>query len=114
MVREDAWYGFNFLKYTEAWFVAQDVVYPQECSMCTWEEGVFFSIWMECTEDIMRFISSNISFKTCVSLLIFYFDALPIGVNGVLKSSIIVLLAVSPFMSVSICLMYWGTPVLGA
>ena len=33
MVREDVWYNFNFLKFTEAWFVTQDVVYPGECSM---------------------------------------------------------------------------------
>jgi len=49
----------------------------------------------------MRSISSNVSFKTCVSLLIFCFDDLSIGVNGVLKSpTIIVLLLISPFMSV--------------
>ena len=49
---EDAWYNFNFLKFTEAWFETQDVVYPGECPMCTWEEGVFFCNWMECPEDI--------------------------------------------------------------
>ena len=42
MVREDAGYDFNFLKFTEVWFVTQDVVYPGECSMCTWKEGLFF------------------------------------------------------------------------
>ena len=55
----------------------------------------------------MRSISSNVSFKTCVSLLIFCFDDLSIGVSGVLKSpTIIVLLSISPFMSVSVSLMY--------
>ena len=55
----------------------------------------------------MRSISSNVSFRTCISLLIFCFDDLSIGVSGVLKSpTIIVLLSVSPFMSVSACLMY--------
>ena len=50
----------------------------------------------------MRFISSNVSFKTCVSLLIFSFDDLFIGVSGVLKSpTIIVLLEISPFMSLA-------------
>ena len=34
----------------------------------------------------MRPISSNVSFKTCVSLLIFCFDDLSIGVSGVLKN----------------------------
>ena len=80
--------------------MAQDVVYPGECSMCTWEGGVFFCIWMECPEDINEIISSNVSFKTCVSSLIFCFDDLSIGVSGVLKSpTIIVLLSISPLMS---------------
>ena len=55
----------------------------------------------------MRYISSNVSFKTFVFLLIFCFDDLAIGVSGVLKSpTIIVLLSISPFMSVSVSLMY--------
>ena len=55
----------------------------------------------------MRYISSNVSFKTCVSLLIFCFDDLSNVVSGMLKSpTIIVLLSISPFMSVSVCLMY--------
>ena len=55
----------------------------------------------------MRPISSNVSFTTCVSLLIFCFDDLSIGVSGVLKSpTMIVSLLISPFMSVSVCLMY--------
>ena len=63
----------------------------------------------------MRSISSNISFKTCVSLLIFCFDDLSIGVSGVLKSPIItVLLSVSPFMSVSVCVTYCGAHMLDA
>ena len=42
-----------------------------------------------------------------VSLFLFCFVDLSIGVNGVLESpTIIVLLSVSPFMSVSVCLMY--------
>ena len=54
----------------------------------------------------MRAILSNVSIKTCVSLLNFCFDDLSIGVSGVLKSTIIVLLSTSPFMSVSVYLMY--------
>ena len=47
------------------------------------------------------------SFKACVSLLIFCFDDLSIGISGVLKSpTIIVLLSIFPVMSVSVCLMY--------
>ena len=53
----------------------------------------------------IRSISSNVSFKTCVSLLIFCFDDLSIGGSGMFKSpTIIVLLSISPFMSVSVCL----------
>ena len=53
----------------------------------------------------MRFISSNVSFKIYVSLLIFYFDDLSISVSEVLKSpTSIVLLSVSPLMYVSVCL----------
>ena len=55
----------------------------------------------------MRSISSNVLFKTCVSLLIFCFDDLSISVSGVLRSpTIIVLLSISPVMSVGVCLMY--------
>ena len=51
--------------------------------------------------------ASNVSNKTCVPLLIFCFDDLSIGVSGMLKSpTIIVLLLVSSFLSVSVCLMY--------
>ena len=62
---------------------------------------------MECPEDINEIHLSNVSFKTSVSLLIFCFDDLSVGVSGVLKSpTIIVLLSISPFMSVIVCLMY--------
>ena len=63
----------------------------------------------------MRSILFNISFKTCVSLLIFCFDDLFIGLRGVFKSpTIIVLLSISPFMSVCVCLVYRGAPMFGA
>ena len=55
----------------------------------------------------MRSISSNVSFKTWVSLLMFWFGDLPIGVSGVSKSpTITVLLSISLFWSDSVCLMY--------
>ena len=54
----------------------------------------------------MRSISSNVSFKNCVSLLIICFDDLSVGVSGVLKPPIIVLLSISPSLSVSVCLIY--------
>ena len=114
MVREDTWYDFSFLKFTEVWFVTQDVVYPGECSMYTWEEGVF-CIWMEILKILRRSILSNVSFKTCVSLIIFCSDDLSIGMSGLLKSpTIFVLLSISPFMYVNVCRIYWGAPMSGA
>ena len=54
----------------------------------------------------VKSILSNVSFKTCI-LLFFCFDDLSIGVSGVLKSpTLILLLSISPFKSVSVCLMY--------
>ena len=51
--------------------------------------------------------SPNVLLKACVSLLIFCLDDLPIDVSEVLKSpTIIVLLSISPFMSVQSCLIY--------
>ena len=48
-------------------------------------------------------------------LLTLCLNDLSIDVSGVLKSpNIILLLLISPFMFVSICLIYWGAPLLGA
>ena len=55
----------------------------------------------------IRAISYNVSFKTCVSKLIFYFDDLSIGVNRVLRSpTIIVLLSISLFISDNLCFLF--------
>ena len=65
---------------------------------------IHFNIWQN-QYNIVKFKKKKK--KTCVSLLIFCFDDLSIGVSGVLKSpTIIVLLSISPFMSVHVCLMY--------
>ena len=34
--------------------MTQDMVYPGECFIGSWEEGVFLGIWMECPEDINK------------------------------------------------------------
>ena len=39
MVRKDAWNDFNFFECTKARFMAQDVIYSGEGSVCTWEKG---------------------------------------------------------------------------
>ena len=54
------------------------------------------------------------SFKACVSLLIFYLDDLSIGVSGVLKfPTIIMSQSISSLIVVSICLMYCFALMLG-
>ena len=55
----------------------------------------------------IRSVCSNISFWAYMSLLIFCFVDLSIGIDVVLTCpTIIVLLSISPFLSVSIYLMY--------
>ena len=59
--------------------------------------------------------SSIVSFRISLALLIFSLEGLFIDVSGVIMSpTIIVFLLISPFMSVSICFMYLGAPILGA
>ena len=49
----------------------------------------------------IRSIWSNVSFKVCISLLIFCFDGLSVGESRVLKyPTVIVLLSISPRMLV--------------
>ncbi len=78
--------------------------------LCALEKNVYFSVFRWSALQIsIKSIWSNVSFKACVSLLIFCLDDLSIDESGVLKSPpIIVLLSISPFMAVSICLIYWG------
>ena len=72
---------------------------------CALEKKVYSAFGWNVLKISMRSISSNVLFK--VYFLIFCVDDLSIGVSGVLKSpTIIVLLSISPFMSVSVCLMY--------
>ena len=87
--------------------MTQDVVYILENVPCALEKKVYPAFGWNVLKISMRSISSNVSFKTCVSLLIFYFDDLSIGVSEVLKSpTVIMLLSISPFTSVSVSLMY--------
>ena len=74
---------------------------------CTLEKMVYSSAFRWKVLNIsMRSISSTVSFKACVSFLIFCFDDLSIGVSGVLQSPTIMILSSSPFMSVGVSLMY--------
>ena len=56
---------------------------------------------------VLFYLVAVVSFKAFVSVFIFCLDDLSVGVSGVLKSpTIIVLLSISLFMAVNICLMY--------
>ena len=65
--------------------------------MCTWKDCVFYCIRMECSEYISVIsIWSRVSFKSTLSLFIFYLDDPSIDITGVLKSpSIIILLLIT-------------------
>ena len=79
------------------WSILENVPYARE-------RKVYSAFGWNVLKISMRSISSSVSFKIYVSLLIFCFDDLYIGVSGVLKPpTIIVLLSISPFMSVSVC-----------
>ena len=65
----------------------------QENAPCALEKKVYSSaLGWNVLKISMSYISSNVSFKTCVFLLIFCFDDLSTGVSGVLKSPIIIVL----------------------
>ena len=40
MIRKDTWCDFNFLTFPETLLMTQNMVYPGECSTCTWQESV--------------------------------------------------------------------------
>ena len=81
--------------WTRIWSILENVP-------CALEKKVYSSAFgWDVLKISMRSISYNVSFKTCVSILIFCFDDLSIDVTGVLKSpTITVLLSISPFISV--------------
>ena len=105
---------FNFVTFTEACFVAQHVIYPGECSMCIWKECIFCSFEMKSLYIFIKSTWSNVSFKATVSCLIFLSGWNVHWYKWVLKSpTIIVIMSIYPFMSVNICSMYLGAPMLG-
>ena len=95
---------FNLLRFDlrpKMWSILENV-------LCALENKVYSCAFgWNVLKISMRSISCNVSFMACVSLLIFCFGDLFIGVSGVLKPPpVIVLLSISPFMSVRVCLMY--------
>ena len=115
MVRENAWYDFNFLEFVEVRFVSYHVVYLWKRSMYIWKECVFCFFGLKSTIYISYSISSRVLFSYTISLLIFGLEDLSILDSGVLKSrAIIVLLSISFLKSSRIFFMYVGAPMLGA
>ena len=57
---------------------------------------------------------SNVSFKLCVSLLIFCLDDQSTDVSEELQSPTIIILSISPCISVNICFIHSGVTMLGA
>ena len=78
--------------------------YPGEHAMCALEKDMYSAAlgWNVLYVSV-KFIWSNVSLQVGDTLLIFCLDELSNDVNGVLKfSTIIVLLSISPFLSVNI------------
>ena len=112
MVRKDAWNDFSFFEFIKVKFMAQDVIYPGEGSVRKRWNSLF---WGEMSYRYQLGLTGLLYHLKGVSLLIFCLVDLSIGVSGVLKSpTIIVLLLISPFILISICLTYCGAPMLGA
>ena len=75
--------------------------------LCALENNVYSATSGWNALQTLKFVWSNMSFKACASLLIFLLDDLSIDTSGILKSpTIILLLSISPFMSVNVCLIY--------
>ena len=65
MIGKDAWNDFNFFEFTKARFMAQDVIYLGEGSMCTQEKGEIH-FWGEMSyilEKVMAPHSSTLAWK---------------------------------------------------
>ena len=65
--------------------MTQDVVYLGECFRSLEKKVYSPAFAWNVLKISMRSISSNVSFKICISVLIFCFDDLSIGVSGDIK-----------------------------
>ena len=52
MARKDAWTYFNYFEFAKARFMAQDVIYSGEGSMCTCKNGEIHCFGVKCPIDI--------------------------------------------------------------
>ena len=95
--------------------MVQDVINAGECSICAWRKYILLSDGMPYKYKNIKFIWSDVSCTVYISLLIFCLDDLSIGITGVFNSpTITVLLLISLFMAINICLKYWGALMFGA
>ena len=86
--------------------MTQDVIYPAECSMCMRRTCILLYLG-GISYKYQLSPSGLMCLKDCVSLLTFCLDDLSLDESEVLTShTITVLLLISPFMAVSICLIY--------
>ena len=83
----------------------KDVIYPEECSMWTWEETVFCCCWRECSTNF-KFVLSNVPFKACVSLLIFSLDDLSIVICPLLKFPLLLHCCLYPLLWLLVFALY--------
>ena len=103
VVREDTYYVFIFLEFSKTCFVAKYMVYSRKCFLCTWEECRFCCCWIQCSVYVCWVYLDYSVVEICCSLI----DYLSECWDGVLISpTIIVLLFISPFSSVSFCFMH--------
>ena len=67
--------------------MVQDVIYPKECSVCTLRRVYLLLLLdgMNVLSMSVKSIWSKLSFKTCVSILIFCLDDQSTDISGVLK-----------------------------
>ena len=114
VVREDAWYDFNFLEFVDASFVSYHVVHLW-ISPWTLEKNVYFaSLGWKALYISVNSISSRVILNDTLSFFIFCLEDLSFLDSGLLNSpTIIVLLSISFLKSLKIFFMYLGAPMLG-
>ena len=107
MVSQDPWYYFSLLIFTKTCSIAQQMIYPGDCSMCSWEKCILCCCWMEgiCLYIFLGLFSLKYSLNSMFPYRFFCLDNLLIVESWVLTSpTIVLLLSISPFRSVNTCL----------
>lgn len=54
--RKDSWYDYSLLKFANMCCGSYQIIYPGECSMCTWQENVFYAVgWNVLCPFVLKF-----------------------------------------------------------